>query len=61
MTMVLATPKKEVEIAEALKVNKMQAKDWLQRMIEVGYIERTKGSVYQLRKADLIDLCLHRT
>ena len=53
----LETPKKETEIADALKVTKAQVKDWLLRLIEEGHIEKVKGSVYQLRRADLIDLC----
>lgn len=54
---VLERPKKDAEIAEALKVSKAQVKDWLLRLIEDGQIEKVKGSLYQLRKADLIDLC----
>lgn len=54
---VLERPKKDTEIAETLKVSKAQVKDWLLRLIEAGHIEKAKGSLYQLRKADLVDLC----
>jgi DNA processing protein len=54
---VLETPKKEAEVAERLKVSKTQVKEWLIRLMEEGYIEKAKGSLYQLRKADLVDLC----
>lgn len=57
ITLVLNTPKKEAEISDALKITKAQVKEWLKRLIEAGHIEKVKGSVYQLRKADLIDLC----
>jgi predicted Rossmann fold nucleotide-binding protein DprA/Smf involved in DNA uptake len=57
ISLVLVMPKKDAVIAEALKVNKAQMKDWLLRLIDDGYIEKAKGSLYQLRKADLIDLC----
>ncbi len=57
ITLVLSTPKKEAEIADAIKVTKAQTREWLQRLIESGHIEKAKGSVYQLRKGDLIDLC----
>lgn len=57
ITVILSTPKREAEIAQALKVSKAQAKDWLQQLNEAGHIEKAKGSVYQLRKADLVDLC----
>lgn len=57
VSQVLEKPKKDVEIAEALKVSKAQVKDWLLRLMEEGHIEKAKGSLYQLRKADLIDLC----
>lgn len=57
ISQVLEKPKKEAEIAEALKVSKAQVKDWLLRLMEAGHIEKAKGSLYQLRKADLIDLC----
>lgn len=54
---VLDTPKKDAEIAERLKVSKAQVKEWLIRLLEEGHIEKAKGSLYQLRKADLVDLC----
>lgn len=57
ISQVLRKPKKDAEIAEALKVSKAQVKDWLLRLMEGGHIEKTKGSLYRLRKADLIDLC----
>ena len=57
VSQVLRKPKKDVEIAEVLKVSKAQVKDWLLRLMEEGHIEKAKGSLYQLRKADLIDLC----
>jgi DNA processing protein len=57
ISQVLATPKKDAEIADALRVAKGQVKEWLLRLIEEGHIEKAKGSLYQLRKADLIDLC----
>jgi predicted Rossmann fold nucleotide-binding protein DprA/Smf involved in DNA uptake len=57
ISQVLERPKKEAEIAEELNVFKTQAKDWLRRLIEEGHIEKAKGSLYQLRKADLVDLC----
>lgn len=58
ISQVLVRPKKDAEIAEALKVSKAQVKDWLLTLMETGHIEKAKGSLYQLRKADLIDLCL---
>ena len=57
ISQVLEMPKKDAEIADALKVAKGQVKEWFLRLIEVGHIEKAKGSLYQLRKADLIDLC----
>ena len=57
ISQVLQSPKKDAEIADALKVAKGQVKEWLLRLIEEGHIEKAKGSLYQLRKADLIDLC----
>lgn len=54
---VLEAPKKVAEIADALKITQAQVKDWLPRLIEDGHIEKAKGLLYQLRKADLIDLC----
>lgn len=57
ISQVLEMPKKDAEIADALKVAKGQVKEWLLRLIEEGHIEKAKGSLYQLRKADLIDLC----
>jgi len=54
---VLETPKKIAEIADALKITQAQVKDWLPRLIEDGHIEKAKRLLYQLRKADLIDLC----
>ncbi len=57
ISQVLEKPKKDNEIAKALKVSKTQVKDWLQRLVEEGHIEKAKGSLYQLRKADLVDLC----
>jgi DNA processing protein len=53
ISQVLAMPKKDAEIAVALKVSKAQVKDWLLRLMEAGHIEKAKGSLYQLRKADL--------
>lgn len=57
ISQVLDRPKKDAEITEALKVSKAQVKDWLLRLMDAGHIEKAKGSLYQLRKADLIDLC----
>jgi predicted Rossmann fold nucleotide-binding protein DprA/Smf involved in DNA uptake len=57
ISLVLEIPRKDAEIADALKVAKGQVKEWLLRLIEEGLIEKAKGSLYQLRKADLIDLC----
>jgi predicted Rossmann fold nucleotide-binding protein DprA/Smf involved in DNA uptake len=46
---VLATPKKEAEIADELQVKSVQVKEWLNRLIEEGIVERgPKKSLYQL-------------
>jgi len=55
---VLEAPKKAREIADQLQVTESQIKAWLGLLIEEGAIEKTKGSVYRVRVADLIDLCV---
>lgn len=57
ISQVLEKPKKDAEIADALKVAKGQVKEWLLRLVEEGHVEKAKRSLYQLRRADLIDLC----
>ena len=52
----LKTPRKEAEIATELQVANSQAKEWLQRLIDEGIVEkRTKPVVYSIRQASLFD------
>ena len=54
---VLDSPKKAGEIAEELRLSETQVKAWIALLIEAGAIEKTKRHTYQIRAADLIDLC----
>ena len=55
---VLESPKKAREIADELRITESQIKAWLGLLVEAGAIEKTKGSAYRVRAADLIDLCV---
>ena len=50
---VLVAPMKVPEITDSLGVTQAQVKEWLQRLVDDGIVEKTKGSLFQLRKADL--------
>jgi hypothetical protein len=46
---ILTIPKKEAEIASELQVTTTQARDWLQRLVEEGTVEKgPKKSFYRL-------------
>ena len=46
---ILTIPKKEAEIASELQVTPAQTRDWLQRLLEEGAVEKgPKKSLYQL-------------
>jgi predicted Rossmann fold nucleotide-binding protein DprA/Smf involved in DNA uptake len=52
----LTTPMKEAEVASALDVSPMQAKAWLQRLVDEEVLEKQKKPVvYKLREPRLID------
>lgn len=55
----LATPMKDSEVAAALDVSPAQAKVWLQRLVEEGFIEESKkpkkAAVYVIKQARLFD------
>lgn len=49
MPRILGVPKKESEIAAELQVTSTQAREWLQRLVEEGVVEKgPKKSMYQL-------------
>lgn len=52
----LATPMKDSEVAAALDVTTAQAKDWLQRLVDEGFIEKQKKPAgYVVKQARLFD------
>ncbi len=52
----LKTPRKDAEVAAELQVTNGQAKEWLQRLIDEGVVEkRTKPVVYVIRQASLFE------
>lgn len=52
----LKTPRKDAEVAAELQVTNSQAKEWLQRLIDEGVVEkRTKPVVYVIRQASLFE------
>ena len=52
----LATPMKDNEVAAALDVSNAQAKVWLQRLVEEGFIEKQKKPAgYVIKQARLFD------
>jgi predicted Rossmann fold nucleotide-binding protein DprA/Smf involved in DNA uptake len=56
MRHLLATPMKDSEVAEALNVSTAQAKAWLQRLAEEGFIEKQKKPAgYVVKQARLFD------
>lgn len=54
---VLESPKKAREIADELRVTEAQIKPWLSVLVDERVIEKAKGSIYQIRPVDLVDLC----
>lgn len=59
MRHLLATPMKDSEVAAALDVSTAQAKVWLQRLVEEGFVEESKkpkkAAVYAIKQARLFD------
>jgi len=50
----LRHPMQDAEVAEALNISKAQARDWLQRFVETGVIERRGKPVkYVLKEREL--------
>lgn len=55
----LITPKKDTEVAAELHVSTGQAKEWLQRLVDEGVLEkRTKPVVYIIRQTELFESLL---
>jgi DNA processing protein len=51
----LSRPMKHVEVAQALQIDPKQAKDWLDRLANVGVLEKgTKPVVYMLKRKQLL-------
>jgi hypothetical protein len=54
MQQLLQQPMQDAEVAEALNISKAQARDWLQRFVETGVIERRGKPVkYFLKEREL--------
>jgi predicted Rossmann fold nucleotide-binding protein DprA/Smf involved in DNA uptake len=52
----LTTPKKDAEVATALKVSHTQAKAWLQRLVDEGVLEKQKKhSAYTVKQERLFE------
>lgn len=52
--LLLNTPMKDTEIADALEVSKAQAKTWLQRLVDEGVVQKQKSPVgYTLKQSSL--------
>ena len=59
LTRTLATPKKETEIAAELNVSATQAREWLQRLVVEGTLEKRKKPIaYVVRQAELFEQSL---
>ena len=56
MQRLLITPMKEAEVGSALEVSKMQAKAWLQRLVDEGVLEKQKKPpAYKVKESRLFD------
>jgi len=52
---VLNRPMKDSEVAAALGLTRVQAKAWLQRLVDEGVVEKKKASAYSLKQRRLFE------